>query len=77
MNKNNANITFATLLARISDHFIDTSCVLQTKQKICYLFSHKFSLSFMNFLYSFFANIIAAHAEGNDIYLALVQYPVS
>ena len=31
----------------------------------------------MNFLYSFFANIIAAHEEGNDIYLALVQYPVS
>ena len=35
--------------SRISDHFIDTSLVLQTKQKICYLFSHKVSLSFMDF----------------------------
>ena len=31
----------------------------------------------MDFLYSFVANIIAAHTEGNDVYLALVQYPIS
>ena len=66
--------------SRISDHFIDTSRAPKSHHKrknLCHLLTHKVSFSFMDFLDSFVANIIAAHTEGNDVYLALVQYPIS